>query len=440
MVYKHFDNSDRLLNRDNYKKAQEAVKLFENIKLNISSLDKIEKEILYCLNTSYSTLYDHPLFTKLMSPHIPKKTKEKIVEIIEEEFKTGIINKTEIKNLSDEIEYNEEEEFLKKEEEIINSFKQIENDSFFKNSRKISLEELKKDGFDFLSNSVYKSDESLMKFFVKHRSIKIMTKLLKEETDFSLEDFLNDEEVLKEIRDKVSFYCDELETIIIPKDFISRKQLDLMQKFLAVSMIEEKRFCNFSEPGEGKSLAAIFTSVYFDCKNTLIIAKNGTEFQWKQEIEESVKDAEIIIYDKQEQIKLSESQKSFLIVPYSKLQIIDYGSYFLKNVLKDNKMDFIVLDEVHFLKRNTTKEETNRRYFVKKIMDLSDNPNLYVLGMTATPIINGFRETWTILELITGKLLQYKHPKRNSRSQALSLYVDLINYGIRFNTLNINFE
>jgi len=64
------------------------------------------------------------------------------------------------------------------------------------------------------------------------------------------------------------------------------------------------------------------------------------------------------------------------------------------------------LDEIHFTKIRNEEEISQRRKNLDGLMTgiRKMNPNVKVLGLSATPVVNNLREGRSLLELITGKI------------------------------------
>ena len=73
--------------------------------------------------------------------------------------------------------------------------------------------------------------------------------------------------------------------------------------------------------------------------------------------------------------------------------------------LAKEKVDFIVLDEIHFVKKRD-EESNQRRRNLDGLMTAirKKNSNVKVLGLSATPVVNNLMEGRSLLELITGKI------------------------------------
>ena len=73
--------------------------------------------------------------------------------------------------------------------------------------------------------------------------------------------------------------------------------------------------------------------------------------------------------------------------------------------LAEDKVDFVVLDEIHFVKKRDD-ESSQRRRNLDGLMTAvrKKNSSVKVLGLSATPVVNNLMEGRSLLELITGKI------------------------------------
>ena len=111
----------------------------------------------------------------------------------------------------------------------------------------------------------------------------------------------------------------------------------------------ELYFCNFSGAGSGKTLGALIGSLNINSKMTLIICPNHVVEHWKKNIEESITDSEIIIGNDIFSVIYESHKNKYLVLNWEKLQQKDSKAKVLK--LVSQKIDFIILDEVHFVKK-----------------------------------------------------------------------------------------
>src|SRR5438093_480391 len=109
-------------------------------------------------------------------------------------------------------------------------------------------------------------------------------------------------------------------------------------------------------------------------------------------------------------------------------------------------LDLVVLDEIQSVKQRTPKVTSKRRQVVSGLLSTATdkNPNLCVLGMSATPVINNLYEAKALLELVRG--VEFGDLKIfSSIANASTIHEKLILYGIRYRprysqTIEINFK
>jgi superfamily II DNA or RNA helicase len=130
--------------------------------------------------------------------------------------------------------------------------------------------------------------------------------------------------------------------------------------------------------------------------------------------------------------KYDRDRYQYLVLNYDKFSQNDSQSLILK--LTQERIDFIVLDEVQFIKRRyqEQKEESQRRYNLGILLTgaRKRNSQIKVIGMSATPVTNNLEEGKSLLQYITGK--EYEDLATRSNVQnAMSLHQKLSTISIR---------
>ena len=97
------------------------------------------------------------------------------------------------------------------------------------------------------------------------------------------------------------------------------------------------------------------------------------------------------------------------------------------------RVDMLVVDEVHFVKlRNKTESSQRRRSLTGLVTEaVKANPDLYVLGMSATPVVNDLHEGRSLLEIITGLQLA-DLDIRATVPNALKVHEWIVRTGVRW--------
>ncbi|MBT7252395.1 MAG: DEAD/DEAH box helicase family protein, partial [Candidatus Nitrosopelagicus sp.] len=179
----------------------------------------------------------------------------------------------------------------------------------------------------------------------------------------------------------------------------------LMQKFVAYTVKKLPHFGNFSGTGAGKTLSAILASRVIDSKVTLIICPNDVVSHWKKNADEIFSDSVITTGKDVFSAKSDESRHQYWIINYDKLN--QDSSRVDAELLAKQKIDFVVLDEIHFSKVTGTDEsKSKRRLVLEFLLTLArkKNPEIKVLGLSATPVVNNLQEGRSLLELMSGKM------------------------------------
>jgi superfamily II DNA or RNA helicase len=101
--------------------------------------------------------------------------------------------------------------------------------------------------------------------------------------------------------------------------------------------------------------------------------------------------------------KYNDIKHQYLVLNYDKFSQEDSPNLILK--LAEEKVDFVVLDEFHFVKKRDEDSSIRRRNLDGLMTAIRKRNNqVKVLGLSATPVVNNLMEGRSLLELITGKI------------------------------------
>lgn len=212
---------------------------------------------------------------------------------------------------------------------------------------------------------------------------------------------------------------------------------NLMQKLMVYRTKKHHYYGNWSGMGSGKTLSAIITSRELQSHLTVIVGINSTMSQWSKDIlnayPESTGTCVYLVKDKHyDDIEFDMTKYNYVLIPYSRFSQRNEEPRL--KFIADNKVDFIVIDEVHKAKkRGEDSEETTRRERLVKLINWAKNvnPSLYKMVMSGTPIINELSEAKSLLTLLTGN--KFDDIKTNrTLSNALKLHQMLLIHGLRF--------
>ncbi|MDH3203552.1 MAG: DEAD/DEAH box helicase family protein [Nitrosopumilus sp.] len=221
----------------------------------------------------------------------------------------------------------------------------------------------------------------------------------------------------------------------IPKNYIftfNSKPVEpfLMQKYVAYKIKKLPYFGNFSGTGSGKTLSAMLASRVIDSKVTLIISPNDVVSLWKRNAEQIFSDSHVTTHKDVFSAKRDESKNQYWALNYDKLN--QDSSRDNIATLGKQKIDFIILDEIHFSKVTQDETKSKRRQVLEFLLTLArkKNPDIKILGLSATPVVNNIREGKSLLELMSGKIYDDVSTKPTVPN-AVTLYEKITTNSIR---------
>ncbi|MBL0263804.1 MAG: DEAD/DEAH box helicase family protein, partial [Leptospiraceae bacterium] len=195
-------------------------------------------------------------------------------------------------------------------------------------------------------------------------------------------------------------------------------------------LLKHHRYGNWSGTGAGKTISFILSSRTVDARLTLLIGLNSTIEQLEKNILQVYPDSKVFTHYKSGQ-KFDRKERNYLILNYDKFQQ-EYSEKLFQDLTHNNQIDFIAIDEIHNAKQRSLELESIRRGTIKRLIGrAAENKNLYVLGMSATPVINNLTEAKSLLEMVTGK--EYSDFKtEKTLSNAIEAFKHLSLNGLRY--------
>lgn len=298
------------------------------------------------------------------------------------------------------------------------------------------------DNLDYIENILGISDSETAEFLINKGLGRIWNNVLRSK---------NPDDEINTLRNKKGSgysntlkerYFDQYDgavSIPIPKGYsfkLEEKLItpSLMQRLISYRVKKERRIGNWSGTGAGKTLSAILASRVINAKLTIVIGLNNTilneDTGWAGDIKNAFPDSNIMIKEKRG-FKFSDTKPNFLLLNYETFQLSDSRSV-VEEILDTHKVDMIVLDEVHSAKSKDEKE-SKRRVLINHLLQKSAeiNPNLCVLGMSATPVINSLDEAVSLIEMIRGE--EFNELKTAPKlSNAFAIHQQLVIHGVRY--------
>ena len=243
------------------------------------------------------------------------------------------------------------------------------------------------------------------------------------------------------VRDRFLAEFDEADALQIPVGYAFRPEPgdpvtppNLMQRRVAVSVRNERRFGNWSGMGAGKTLSAIVATRVVGATLTIICCPNAVVGNWAKEIERAFPKSEIATKTWHPEWKDPlETTPRYLVLNYEQFQQPNSQPE-LVAFLDRNVVDFIVIDEIHYTKQREAGAEMSKRKRLVQGLVLEAGKkaaDLCVLGMSGTPVINTLQEGKSLVEMITG----HRHDDLETRAtvqNCMRLYQRLVTLGTRW--------
>jgi len=243
------------------------------------------------------------------------------------------------------------------------------------------------------------SDDEAIEFLIAKKKGQIWSHAYLNESEAVREmvEALGENDYARRVRDDFLLEYQEATDLEIPMGYSfafdgAIQSPNLMQRHVAVSVREKFRFGNWSGTGAGKTLSAILATRVCNSRLTIICSPNavvGNESSgWAAEISRVYPDSDVQTKTWYPQWREG-SPHRYLILNYEHFQQPS-SEYELTRFLETERIDFIVIDEVHFAKQRQIDDMSQRKRLIQAMVVYAgqQNAQLRVLGMSATPVIN----------------------------------------------------
>jgi len=291
---------------------------------------------------------------------------------------------------------------------------------------------------DALVDAGITSDEETIEFLVANRVSGLWQAALNNDPAFELNALRAETggAYFNTIRARFLTQYDGAQALALPPGYAFHAQgklapPNLMQRLAAYRILTERRLGNWSGVGAGKTLSAILASRVIGARLTVVVAFNSTVEPWAMRITEAFPDSKVHIKERGH-IRIDANKPNYLVLNFETFQQPDSAAM-VRRLVEQHRIDFVVLDEIQSVKQRTPKVASKRRQVVAGLLSAASekNPNLCVLGMSATPVINNLYEAKALLELVKG--VEFDDLKTfSSIANASAMHEKLILYGIRY--------
>ncbi len=238
-----------------------------------------------------------------------------------------------------------------------------------------------------------------------------------------------------QVRDRFLDEYRRVKELVIPAGYAfaengRRLEPNLMQRLAAVRVRDQKRVGNWSGTGAGKTLSAVLASRVIAAELTVICCPNNVIDTWQEAIQSIFPDSLVSAKTFQDQASAL-NRPRYLVLNYEAFQQNDSPQK-VKQLVQSQRLDFIVVDEIHFVKQRDEKLMSKRKQMVNAMITQAGekNPDLRVLGMSATPVINNLQEARSLIEMIDSTVYDDLQTKATV-SNCMRVHQKLVTLGLR---------
>ncbi len=207
---------------------------------------------------------------------------------------------------------------------------------------------------------------------------------------------------------------------------------NLMQRLAALRVRKNDRVGNWSGTGAGKTLSAVLASRVINAHLTIISCPNSVVEGWRDAIRAIYPCSHVATKNFGPEFDSTSDWPRYLVLNYEAFQQAD-SHVKVRDLVERYPIDFVVVDEIHHSKQSEADDMSRRRQMVTAMIQLATekNPELAVLGMSATPVINNLQEGRSLIELISG-VEHADLPTRTTVSNCIRMHQQLVRLGIRW--------
>jgi hypothetical protein len=261
---------------------------------------------------------------------------------------------------------------------------------------------------EFLSSKIVASaDQEAVDFFIASRRNRIWAEVFEDESAVEAIEAFTDEGYGHQVKDQFLDEYNQARDMAIPSGWAFRVDgkitpPNLMQKLAAVRLRSQQRMLNLSLTGTGKTIGGILSSRIINAHLTIIICPLDTVPNWHGEIKHVFPDSRVTIKNFNPHWTDIEEGHHYILLNHEMFQQPSTPAH-IRQLLERYQIDFIIVDEIHRCKQRGDDPSKRRQMVLALITNAAEkNPDLHVLGMSATPVINNLKEGKSLVELVTG--------------------------------------
>jgi hypothetical protein len=298
--------------------------------------------------------------------------------------------------------------------------------------RKIKVQK----SLEFLNSKIVaSSDQEAINFFIASKRNQIWAKVFEDESEVKAIEAFTDDGYGRQVRDQFLDEYYQARDMVIPSGWAFRingkiTEPNLMQKLAAVHLRSQQRMLNLSLTGTGKTIGGILSSRIIDAHLTIIICPLDTVKNWRDEIKKVFPDSRVTIKNFNPDWENIKNGHHYILLNHEMFQQPSSDAH-IRQLLERYQIDLIIVDEIHRCKQRSEALSKRRENVEMLITNAAEqNPDLHVLGMSATPVINNLKEGISLVKLVTG----VKYPDLGEKAtinNCMRLHQAFVTLGIR---------
>lgn len=289
---------------------------------------------------------------------------------------------------------------------------------------------------EFLSSKIVASaDQEAIDFFIASKRNQIWAEVFENESAVEAIEAFTDDGYGRQVRDQFLDEYYQARDMVIPSGWAFRVNgkitpPNLMQKLAAVHLRSQKRMLNLSLTGTGKTIGGILSSRIIDAHLTIIICPLDTVSNWHSEIKNVFPDSHVTIKNFDPHWIEIEEGHHYILLNHEMFQQPSTAAN-VRHLLERYQIDLIIVDEIHRCKQRSEDPSKRRQMVLALITNAAkQNPDLHVLGMSATPVINNLKEGKSLVELVAG-VERSDLGERATINNCMRLHQAFVTMGIR---------
>ncbi|MCP9823892.1 DEAD/DEAH box helicase [Synechococcus sp. EJ6-Ellesmere] len=216
----------------------------------------------------------------------------------------------------------------------------------------------------------------------------------------------------------------------MPNNYRSEMYPRLMQLRVVVEAINRRRLLVLSGMGTGKTLAAMLATRIDNAQRVLVVTPNNAVEQWTRALRGSWAGIEVQAKPGNRVPQWQTSGPQYLVTNFEAFSYMSDGA--MAELLEHFNIDAVIVDEVQFAKQRSSDTQSRRRRQITRLIAAAGErcPDLMVLGMSGTPILNELREGQKLIEMVFSED-RADLPVETTRHAAMRMFREMMRLGVR---------